>query len=40
MAADLMMRTHTLPLDDAEKAVRMVGREVPGEEPVHVTLVP
>ena len=35
-----MMRTHTLPLDDAEKAVRMVGREVPGEEPVHVTLVP
>jgi alcohol dehydrogenase len=35
-----LMRTHTLPLDDAEKAVRMVGREVPGEDPVHVTLVP
>ena len=35
-----LMRTHTLPLDDAERAVRMVGREVPGEEPVHVTLVP
>jgi threonine dehydrogenase-like Zn-dependent dehydrogenase len=35
-----LMRTHTLPLDNAETAVRMVGREVPGEDPVHVTLVP
>jgi threonine dehydrogenase-like Zn-dependent dehydrogenase len=35
-----LMRTHTLPLAAAEKAVRMVGREVPGEEPIHVTLVP
>jgi hypothetical protein len=35
-----LMRTHTLRLDDAEEAVRMVGREVPGEDPVHITLVP
>jgi len=35
-----LMRTHTLPLDDAERAVRMVGRELPDEDPVHVTLVP
>lgn len=34
------MRTHTLPLAQAEHAIRLVGREVPGEEPVHVTLIP
>lgn len=35
-----LMRSHTLPLADAERAVRIVGREVPGEDPIHVTLVP
>lgn len=34
------MRTHDVPLADADRAVRMVGREIPGEEPIHVTLVP
>jgi alcohol dehydrogenase len=35
-----LMRTHTLPLSDAERAIRMVGREVDGEDPIHVTLIP
>ena len=35
-----LMRTHTLPLADAERAIRMVGREIAGEEPIHVTLIP
>jgi hypothetical protein len=34
------MRTHTLPLADAERAIRMVGREIAGEDPIHVTLIP
>jgi alcohol dehydrogenase len=34
------MRTHTLPLADAERAIRMVGREIDGEDPIHVTLIP
>ena len=35
-----LMRTHTLPLAHAERAIRMVGRELDGEDPIHVTLVP
>jgi len=35
-----LMRTHTLPLADAERAIQMVGREIPGEDPIHVTLIP
>jgi len=35
-----LMRTHTLPLADAEHAIRMVGREIDGEDPIHVTLIP
>ncbi len=34
------MCTHTFPLDEAEHAVRVVGREIPGEDPIHVTLIP
>jgi threonine dehydrogenase-like Zn-dependent dehydrogenase len=34
------LHTHTFALDDAEKAVRLVGREVAGEDPIHVTIVP
>jgi threonine dehydrogenase-like Zn-dependent dehydrogenase len=34
------MRTHTFPLAEAEHAIRIVGREVEGADPVHVTLVP
>jgi threonine dehydrogenase-like Zn-dependent dehydrogenase len=34
------MRTHHLPLVEAERAVRIVGREIPGEDPIHVTLLP
>jgi threonine dehydrogenase-like Zn-dependent dehydrogenase len=35
-----LMRTHVLPLSEAERAIRMVGRGIPDEEPIHVTLVP
>ncbi len=34
------MCTHSFPLDEAEHAVRVVGREIPGEDPIHVTLIP
>ena len=34
------MRSHTFPLAAAEHAIRVVGREVEGADPVHVTLVP
>ncbi len=32
--------THSLPLADAERAVRLVGRQIAGEAPIHVTLIP
>jgi 2-desacetyl-2-hydroxyethyl bacteriochlorophyllide A dehydrogenase len=32
--------THSFSLDDAEKAVRTVGRQFPDEDPVHVTICP
>jgi threonine dehydrogenase-like Zn-dependent dehydrogenase len=34
------MHTHTLPLEDAEHALRLLAREVPGEEAIHIALVP
>ncbi len=34
------MHTHTLPLDEAERALRLLAREVPGEEAIHIALVP
>jgi threonine dehydrogenase-like Zn-dependent dehydrogenase len=34
------LRTHHFPLARAEHAVRVVGREIEGEDPIHVTLVP
>ncbi len=34
------MHTHTLPLEDAERALRMLAGEIPGEEAVHIALVP
>jgi 2-desacetyl-2-hydroxyethyl bacteriochlorophyllide A dehydrogenase len=32
--------THSFPLEEAEKAVRIVGRQFPDEDPVHVTIRP
>jgi threonine dehydrogenase-like Zn-dependent dehydrogenase len=34
------LHTHTLPLEEAEHALRVLAREVPGEEAVHIALVP
>jgi len=34
------LHSHALPLDEAELALRITAREVPGEEPVHVALLP
>jgi len=34
------MHTHTLPLDQAERALRILAREEPGEDAVHIALVP
>ncbi len=34
------MHTHTLPLEEAERALRILARELPGEEAVHIALVP
>jgi threonine dehydrogenase-like Zn-dependent dehydrogenase len=34
-----MLRTHTFPVSEAEHAIRLAGREIPGEDPIHVTLV-
>src|SRR3990170_7392315 len=34
------MHTHTLPLEEAERALRILAREVPGEEAIHIALVP
>ena len=34
------MSTHTFSLERADIAIRTVGREVSGEEPIHVTIVP
>ena len=34
------MHTHTLPLDEAERALRILAGEEPGEEAIHIALVP
>jgi threonine dehydrogenase-like Zn-dependent dehydrogenase len=34
------MHTHTLPLAEAEHAIRLLAREIPGEEAIHIALVP
>ena len=34
------MHTHTLPLEQAERALRILAREEPGEDAVHIALVP
>ena len=34
------MHTHTLPLEDAERALQILAREIPGEEAIHIALVP
>jgi threonine dehydrogenase-like Zn-dependent dehydrogenase len=34
------MHTHTLPLKDAERALKLLARELPGEDAVHIALVP
>ena len=34
------MHTHTLPLERAEYALKLLAREIPGEEAIHIALVP
>ncbi|MGB2695926.1 MAG: zinc-binding dehydrogenase [Dehalococcoidia bacterium] len=34
------MHTHTLPLEQAERALQILAREVPGEDAIHIALVP
>jgi threonine dehydrogenase-like Zn-dependent dehydrogenase len=34
------MHTHTLPLDDAERALRLLAGKEPGEEAIHIALIP
>lgn len=34
------MHTHTVPLEEAERAIEMLAGKVPGEEAVHIALVP
>ncbi len=34
------MHTHTMPLEEAERALQILAREVPGEEAIHIALVP
>jgi len=34
------MHTHTVPLDEAERAIDMLAGKVPGEEAIHIALVP
>jgi len=34
------MHTHTLPLEEAERGLRLLAGELPGEEAVHIALVP
>jgi threonine dehydrogenase-like Zn-dependent dehydrogenase len=34
------IRSHTLPLQAADEAVRLIGRENPADDPIHVVLVP
>ena len=34
------LHTHTLPLEEAERAIRILSRQEPGEEAIHIALVP
>ena len=34
------MHTHTLPLDEAERGLRLLAGDVPGEDAIHIALVP
>jgi len=34
------VHTHTLPFDQLDLAMRILGNEVPGEDGVHITVVP
>ena len=34
------MHTHTMPLEEAERALRILAREIEGEDAVHIALVP
>ncbi len=34
------MHTHTIPLEEAEHALQLLAREIPGEEAIHIALVP
>ena len=34
------MHTHTMPLEEAERAIQILAREIPGEEAIHIALVP
>jgi threonine dehydrogenase-like Zn-dependent dehydrogenase len=34
------MHTHTLPLAEAERGLRLLAGEEPGEEAIHIALVP
>jgi threonine dehydrogenase-like Zn-dependent dehydrogenase len=34
------MHTHTMPLDEAERALDMLAGKIPGEEAIHIALVP
>jgi len=34
------LHTHTLPLTDAERAIRLLARQEPGEDAIHIALVP
>jgi 2-desacetyl-2-hydroxyethyl bacteriochlorophyllide A dehydrogenase len=34
------LHTHTLPLEQAERAIRILAREEPGEDAIHIALVP
>src|SRR5438093_750631 len=35
-----LLHTHTLPLTDAERAIRLLARQEPGEDAIHIALVP
>ena len=34
------LHTHTIPLEQTERALRILAGEVPGEEPIHITIQP
>jgi threonine dehydrogenase-like Zn-dependent dehydrogenase len=34
------LHTHTIPLEQTERALRVLGGEVPGEQPIHITITP